>query len=84
MKAKSKKTAPKYRAASACNFDQLCDLGRDNWDYKNHWLITDGFTVTVCAQKNGEEPTQKISLPRGIFNTLIKRYTHPQRVRGSA
>lgn len=71
----------RLRSASESNLDQLCELGRDNWAYGNHWMLTDGYTVTVCAQKLGEKPTESITLPRRVFNALLKGYTQPQRVR---
>lgn len=71
----------RLRSASESNLDQLCKLPRDNWTYGNHWLLTDGYEVTVCNQKTGEAPTGSVTMPRRAFNALVKAYTKPCRVR---
>ena len=71
----------RLRSAAESNFAQLCKLPRDNWTVGDFWLCTDSHEVTVCAQKLGQPSTAIVSIPRKVFNALIKRYTKPCRVR---
>ena len=61
--------------------EQVCALGRDNFTADDHWILTDSFTVSVVAQKNGESPTQSVSIDRKTFNKLIRWYTRKQVIR---
>lgn len=65
-------------APSECTENQLCRIKRDNYDYYHHWILTDSYRITIAAQKIGEKPTQSITIPRHIFNALVRFYTTPQ------
>lgn len=62
---------------------QLCSLQRDNIDAGDFWIIADEADVTIAAQKTGEHPTERITIPRRYFNRLIDFYQRGQRVRAS-
>jgi hypothetical protein len=58
----------------AKTFDELCKLPRDNVDTDAHWLMADVDTVTIAAQRNSEECTAKVKLPRATFEAFIDWY----------
>lgn len=37
-------------------------LNRSQLSCANHWILADGFRVTLCAQKAGAAPTQQITI----------------------
>ena len=53
---------------------QVYDLPRDNVDTDAHWILTDGITITLRAQRNGEPSTESITLPRATFEAFIDWY----------
>ena len=59
---------------------EVLALERDNWDGRTHWFIVDGYEVTLAAQKPGESPTGKVTIPKSVFDRMIAWYTTPQRV----
>jgi hypothetical protein len=61
-------------SAANCKPDRMHTLPRDNWTSGDFWLLCDGAEVTLCAQKFGESPTAKVSIPRRQFNRLIAGY----------
>lgn len=63
---------------NADTFNKVCNLKTDNHETKTHWIIINGKTVTIKAQKSGEESTQTIDVPRGVFNRLIDWYNKDQ------
>lgn len=54
-------------------------LKRDNWSYGDYWILTDGATVTVCHQKLRNPPEESCSIPRDVFNRLIRWYERDQK-----
>jgi hypothetical protein len=79
MKTKLNKT---YLSPYGANtLDKVCRLGRDNFSAGEHWILTDGFTVSVTAQKAGSAPTRQVTIPRKEFNKLISWYIRPQKLR---
>jgi hypothetical protein len=64
--------------------EEVCSLPRDNFDGKDCWLISDGYEVTITAQKSGEAPSSSVTLPRGEFNRLIRSYQFKQKVKQNA
>jgi hypothetical protein len=59
--------------------DQVLTLRRDNYTAGDYWILADGDTVTVCAQKVGESPIGSVTIPREEFNRLVRWYTRPQK-----
>lgn len=60
---------------------QLWRMPRDNFDRGDWWMITDGHTVSIAEQKIYEQPTQNISIPKGIFDWFVDIYVRPVLVR---
>lgn len=58
----------------ARTFEDICAMPRDNVEAEDFWMITDGYEVTIADQKSGAHPTQKISLPRDVFDAFVKWY----------
>ena len=52
----------------------ILSMERDNFTVKDFGLLTDGFSVWLSEQAMGEMPTQKIRIPKPIFDALVKRY----------
>lgn len=63
------------------SIDDVCALGRDNFTVGGHWILTDGYKVSVVAQKVGASPTESISIDRATFNRLVRWYMRQQVVR---
>jgi hypothetical protein len=75
---------PKPRMLAPCEcrtLDQVCKLRTDHHDLRGFWIITDSFKVTICAQLNGQEVTQKIQMSPARFNRLVAWWTKKQKVR---
>lgn len=49
-------------------------IPRDNVSARGWWMLTDGYRVTIARQKVGEAPTQKITVPRHIFDAFADWY----------
>jgi hypothetical protein len=57
------------------SLESICKMPRDNIDLpKDFWMITDGYEVTIAQQKAFEDPSQKISIPKPIFDACVKWY----------
>jgi hypothetical protein len=61
--------------------DKPLPLRRDNFEFGDCWILTDGARVTMAEQKMGESPRQTITLPRETFNKLIDFYMRDQKPR---
>jgi hypothetical protein len=75
------KTAKKTKSLMESDYNSVCTLQRDNYTYGEHWILSDGYNVTVTTQARFEAPKQSITMPRREFNKLIKFYTKQQPVR---
>lgn len=60
---------------------EICKLQTDNHSLKEHWIITDGYTVSLANQRSGEPATEIISMPKAKFDKLIEWYFKPQKER---
>ena len=60
------------------NIDQVVKLQRDNFQYKDFSILSDGYTVWLHEQAVGEAPKQSIGIPKNVFDALICRYVKPQ------
>lgn len=60
------------------NIDDVAKMERDHFDYKDFSILCDGYTVWLGEQKIGENPSQKIQIPKSIFDRLIRKYIAPQ------
>ncbi len=72
------------RPYEAKTTDEVCRLQTDHNDVDDYWILTDGYTVTVCEQKSGKIPAQEINVPHAIFNRLIAWYIREQKETGDA
>jgi Holliday junction resolvase RusA-like endonuclease len=63
------------------DIDTLCKMPRDNLTVGDFWILTDGYTVTICQQKTGHSPTEKVHVPRATFNRMVRWYTKPVKVK---
>jgi len=70
----NKKTNPKTVSLLDCTHSELCRLDRDNFCYKDYWIITDTCTVTIAEQKLGCKPKQSITIPAHIFRRFVKLF----------
>lgn len=53
-------------------------LRRSHRSFGGHWILTDGFTVSISQQKTGEPAKQHIKISRARFNQLIDWYLKDQ------
>ena len=67
----------------AKTFKQICELPRDNDSYGNFWWIIDEGTITLSNQKIGEEPTERITLRRHVFEKLVRWYLTGSKAKAS-
>jgi hypothetical protein len=58
----------------AKTWEDICHLPRDNVAASDYWMILDRDTVRIAAQQCGQVPTQKITLPRAVFEAFIDWY----------
>jgi hypothetical protein len=59
---------------NAASFNEICEMRRDNVSTREHWMITDGHTVTLATQKNGQAATESVSMPRKTFDAFADWY----------
>jgi hypothetical protein len=59
--------------------DKTLKLATDNHDVGDHWILTDGYHVSIVQQKLGEKPKQEIRVPRRAFNAMIDWYMREQK-----
>lgn len=79
-----KKPVKTMRPRDARTSEQVCNMPRDNLTVGGFWILLSGnraCSVTICAQKSGEPVTQKINIPRRVFDRFIDWYMKPVRVR---
>lgn len=69
------------RPMDARGAGQICEMPRDNLTAGDFWILTDGFNVSIAAQKTDESATVIVSIPRGEFNRMVRWYTKPVKVR---
>lgn len=67
-----------FRAAGE---KKVVQLNRDNLDGEDCWILTDGYRVTITAQKAGESPTGQCSLPLKQFAKLARWFFTEQKLR---
>ena len=67
----------KHSPKSAKTLTQVCSLRSDNYDVGDFWILTDGPTVTISAQKLGHPVTASITVPKWIFNQMLNWYSRP-------
>lgn len=53
-------------------------LKRSHRSFGNHWILTDGYRVSLSEQKIGEAEKQHITMSRARFNQLIDWYLKDQ------
>lgn len=70
-----KKPTTKLAPIDANTTNQVCELPRDNVDTDEHWIITDGATVTIAAQRPGVAATAMVKLPKPTFDAFVRWYT---------
>lgn len=73
----AKRLSPKQARTN----DQLCELNRDNTNAGDFWMLTNGDTVTIAHQAEGENPVGMVTIPRELFIRFINWYQRPQKVK---
>lgn len=63
------------------NRGQMWRMRRAHTEVGDFSLMTNGEAVWLSEQKIGEERTQHIKLPKGIFNRLLVWYEKPGRTK---
>ena len=58
----------------AKTFAQICEMPRDNWSYGDFWMMVVGPDVVITKQRSGEMSTEKIKIPRRVFNRFVDIY----------
>lgn len=58
--------------------DESIVLQRDNFSKGDFTILSDGFTVYLSEQMIGSPPSQEITIPKRVFDYLIKKYQEPQ------
>jgi hypothetical protein len=49
-------------------------LSRDNWSYRTYWMLVGENEVTIAKQKKLQKCESMTSIPKSIFNKMIKDY----------
>jgi hypothetical protein len=62
----------------AKTFNKICSLKEDNTATKDFWMLLNEDSVTITAQRSGEDVTAQINIPRKDFNKFVKWYTKEQ------
>lgn len=66
---------------SNATFNELCRFERDNIEVGGGWsIMTDTYNVWLSKQQVGEWPTDKIEVPRAVFNRMVKQYLKPRKL----
>ncbi len=82
--ARVRRKKPKMmRPRDARTSKQVCKMPRDNLDYGGFWMLLNGTgfcSVSITAQKTGENATQSISIPRHVFDHFVDWYMKPVKV----
>lgn len=69
------------RAPCECStFKELCELRTDNHSLKDFWIISDEKHITLTKQKDGESPTETITIPKYQFKLLVSWYQKKQEI----
>lgn len=61
--------------------EKAARLQTDHHDLRDFWILTDGYTVTICKQRRGEAHTESVSIPRDKFLRLLDWFQKPQQLR---
>lgn len=69
------------RPYDAKTIGEVCQLQRDNYDAGDFWILTDGYEVSLAEQEVGSYPSQKITVPRAMFNRMVSWYMREQKLR---
>ena len=67
---KSQKRVRSPREAET--FDQVRELPRDNVSIGSHWMLYDGYEVTIALQRRGEGAQAMVSMPRWKFDRFSR------------
>lgn len=62
------------------NIDDVCELPRDHYDYRDWCIMTDGYHVWISKQKIGHPRTDHIEIPKAMFDKLFDAYAKPRPV----
>ena len=54
-------------------------LEEDGFSSKTHWTLLHKDTISIYAQKLGEDPTGRIELPRSVFDKIVAWYLKDQK-----
>ena len=59
---------------TAKTLEDVCSLKRDNFSRGDFTILSDGQSVFLSEQKLGEWASQDFTIPRTVFNYLLKHY----------
>lgn len=76
-KSKAKTLAP-YQCRST---NDLCQLQRDNLNFKRCWLLVNEGHVTIAEQVIGQNSTTMVRISKRAFESMARWYLTPQKVR---
>ena len=62
----------------ARNTSDVISLRRSHYGQNNWRIMTDGIRVWISQQRIGEAPTDRIEVPKGIFDRLLALYEREQ------
>lgn len=54
----------------------LCALQRDNIDLGDFSFMVSEHDVSLTAQRAGQAPTARVTVPRAVFDAVVDFYNH--------
>lgn len=72
---------PRMQSLEKASFEDICGMNGDSVNRKDFTLMTDGITLWISEQKLGEEPTQRLTISRSVFNSLVREYQKPRKLK---
>lgn len=72
----------KHSPKTARTLADHCTLRSDNYSVGDAWIISDGDTVSIVKQKQGEPSTGEVTLTKQQFNRMIRWYQTPTKFPG--
>lgn len=53
---------------------EIAELARDHLDTPEYWICVDALSVTIAKQRNGEQATAEVQVPKTVFDRFVKFY----------
>ena len=58
----------------ANTYKKICSMPRTYWNWPNHWILFEENVVSIVNQKTGESPKGGVTIPRKVFESMIRVY----------